>query len=53
MGLDQRPYKSQLRNKVVKLKKNGKSMLNKERENIKGKNLDVTHENEPKQKKAW
>ncbi len=26
-------------------------MLNKERENIRGKNLGVTHENEPKQKK--
>lgn len=50
VGLDQRPYKSQLRNKMVKIKKNDKNMLNKKRENIRGKNLCVTHENEPKQK---
>jgi hypothetical protein len=51
VGLDQRPFKSQLRNKMVKIKKNNKNMLNKKRENIRGKNLGVTHENEPKQKK--
>ncbi len=53
MGLDQRPYKSLLRNKMVKIKKNDKNMLNMERENIRGENLDVTHENEPKQKKRF
>jgi hypothetical protein len=35
---------------MVKIKKNDKNMLNKKRENIRGKNLGVIHENEPKQK---
>jgi hypothetical protein len=38
---------------MVKIKKNDKNMLNMERENIRGENLDVTHENEPKQKKRF
>jgi len=49
--VEQRPYKSQLKNKMVKKNLNDKNMLNKERENIRRKNLGVTHENDPKQKK--
>jgi hypothetical protein len=36
---------------MVKIKKNDKNMLNKERENVRGKNHGITHENEPKHKK--
>jgi hypothetical protein len=52
-------HKSQLRNKMVEHKMNNKSgfndvnVTNKGRENTRGKNLGKTHENGPKQKKAW